>query len=395
LSFEYRYKNKIIINPLMRGGIVPADVQQKLCSEKWLEVGYSICFDCIEGRSSLITKPNIKGFLEEVASFFGGDKAEHSFGCRAAQFAVMRSILEKRVKGEGTSNIVIADPNSHYSTNIAAEMCDLKVVEPPHSGYPEYKVSAESFAQKIEELKSQNKVPALVVATHADPYYGNVAPVDEVGKICEDYGIPYMVNAAYTGGVMPINMKKMKASFLTLSAHKSMASIGPLGFLITTFEHSKKVFELSKDKPEWSGRAFGKKIPNLFGCSIGALPIISAMLSFPHVKERVKNWEKEVEKINRFIDEFESLGELMLLGERPHRHHLMHFETPVLWEISQKHKRKGFFLAEELEERGIVGVHKGLTKHIKLSVYGLSEEELKTVIEALASTIKKYTKEAQ
>ncbi len=372
-NLSYRYKDFIIINPLMRGGIVPKSVTERLCDEGWLEVGYNLCHDCIEGRSSLITKPNVKEFLSEIAVFFGGDEAEHTFGCRAAQFAVMKTISEVSPDG-----VVLSDPNSHYSTNIAAEMCGLKVVESPHTGYPEYKVEVDSVIEKIEEIGN----PALVVMTHADPYYGNLAPVKEIGKVCAEKEIPYMVNSAYTGGVMPINMKDLNADFLTLSAHKSMASIGPLGFLVTTYEWSRKVFALSKSKPDWTGRAFGKKIPNVFGCSIGGLPLVCAMNSFPYVKERVKKWDEEINKTNKFIDAMEDLGDIMLLGERPHRHHLLHFETPLFWEISKKHRRKGFFLAEEMIKRGIVGLHKGLSKHIKLSVYGLSDEEVSKVLEA-------------
>jgi len=384
MNFKNRYKDFIIINPLMRGGIVPEEVQERLCEDKWTGVGYSVCFDCLEGRSGLVTKPPVKKFLDEIAKFYGGDAAEHTFGCRAAQFAVMKTVSGP-VKEGNRCDTIIADPNSHYTTNIAAEMCGLKVTEPPHSGYPEYRVDAESFTTKIEEVKrDKGKLPALVAVTHADPYYGNIAPVNEVGKICEEYEIPYMVNAAYTAGVKPINMKDMKADFLTVSAHKSMASLGPLGFLVTTYEWSKKAFMTSAQKPDWTGRVFGKKIPNVFGCSVGGIPLISSMLTFDHVKERVKNWGNELKKINGFADFMEDLGggEIMLLGENPHRHHLLHFETPLLWEISKTRKKKGFFLANEMEKRGITGLHKGLTKHIKLSVYGLSNEEIKRVEDA-------------
>lgn len=374
---EYRYKDAIIINPLMRGGLVPKEVQRKIFEEGWAEVGYDVCFDCIEGRSSLITKPPIRSFLDEIAKFFGGDVAEHSFGCRAAQFAVMQTAA-KAAEEQERKKIVIADPNSHYSTNIAAEMCGLKVVEPPHTGYPEYKITPEKFAEKLEEVGE----PALVVLTHADPYFGNLAPAKEVGKICREHEIPYMVNAAYTGGVMPINMKDFHADFLTLSAHKSMASVAPLGFAVASFEWSKKLFATSSAKPDWTGRVFGKKIPNVFGCSIGGLPLISSMLSFPYVKERVKRWGEEMKKSEKFVKEMENIGDLMLLGERPHRHHLLHFETPLFWEISKTHKRKGFFLAEEMQKKGIVGLHKGLSKHVKMSVYGLSEEEIDRVLAA-------------
>ncbi|MBI5253160.1 MAG: O-phospho-L-seryl-tRNA:Cys-tRNA synthase, partial [Euryarchaeota archaeon] len=149
-----------------------------------------------------------------------------------------------------------------------------------------------------------------------------------------------------------------------------------------SFEWSKKLFATSSAKPDWTGRVFGKKIPNVFGCSIGGLPLISSMLSFPYVKERVKRWEEETKKSEKFIKEMENIGDLMLLGERPHRHHLLHFETPLFWEISKTHKRKGFFLAEEMQKRGIVGLHKGLSKHVKMSVYGLSEEEINKVLNA-------------
>ncbi|MFN3527477.1 MAG: O-phospho-L-seryl-tRNA:Cys-tRNA synthase [Candidatus Altarchaeaceae archaeon] len=389
MKFKNKFKDFIVINPLMVGGIVPEDVQKQLYEERWMNEGYVVCHSCIKGRSSCVTQPPIDEFLNEVAEFYGGDVAEHTFGCRAAQFAVMRTVAENVKEGK-CCNIVIADSNSHYTTTIAAEMCDLKVIEPPHSGYPEYKINAESFATKIEEVKKdKGKPPALVVLTHADPYYGNIEPVNEVGKICEEYGIPYMVNAAYTGGVIPINMKEMKASFLTVSAHKSMASLAPLGFLITTHEWEKHVFKTLSQKLEWTSKTLGNKITNIFGCSIGGIPLISSMLSFDYVKERVKNWDKELSRIREFIKFMEKLGngDITLLGENPHNHHLLHFETPIFWNISQKHKRKGFFLAEEMEKRKIVGLQKGLTKHIKLSIYGLSDEKIMKVKDAFSEIV--------
>jgi Sep-tRNA:Cys-tRNA synthetase len=116
-------------------------------------------------------------------------------------------------------------------------------------------------------------------------------------------------------------------------------------------------------------------MPYLFGCSIGGAPLISSMLTFSYVKKRIEQWEDELSKIQDFIDFMESLDGVMLLGERPHRHHLLHFETPRFYEISKVHRKKGFFLAEALIKRGIVGLHRGMTKHIKLSLYGLSKIE--------------------
>ena len=380
----------------MTGGIIPEEVQKKLFDEEWIKVGYSVCFDCIEGRSSLVAKPPVKEFLTNVAEFFGGDVAEHTFGCRAAQFTVMRTIADY-LKKEGSKDyveFVVADSLCHYTTAIAAEMVDFKLVEPPNTGYPEYKIRAEDFAEKIEQVKSQTgKLPALIALTHVEPYYGNLNPAKEVGKIAEEYGIPYMVNAAYTGGIMPINMRELKADFLTISAHKSMASLGPLGFAITSHEWAKKTFMQSAVRPDWTGRIFGKKVPNLFGCSVGGIPLVSSMLSFPYVVDRVKNWNEHLENIRWFVREIENIKGIMMIGERPHNHHLLHLETPIFWEISKHHKRKGFFLAEEMEKHGFVGLHRGLSKHVKLSTYGLAQEDLTKLKDSFFDIVEKYTKE--
>ncbi|MFQ6086014.1 MAG: O-phospho-L-seryl-tRNA:Cys-tRNA synthase [Candidatus Bathyarchaeia archaeon] len=391
-----RYKDHIIVHPIMTGGIVSRDVQEKLFEEGWMKAGYAVCFDCIEGRSSFITKPPVRSFLGDVADFFGGDVSEHTFGCRAAQFAVFNSISEY-VKREGSrdyTNVVLTDPLCHYTTATAAEMTGLRLVEAPHSGYPEYKVRAESFAERIEEVKRETgKLPGLVALTHAEPYYGNVNPVEEAGKISKEYDVPYMVNAAYTAGIMPVNMRRFQADFLTVSAHKSMASMGPLGFLVTNYEWAKSAFKNSTMVTDWSGRAFGKKLPNIFGCSVGGAPLISAMCSFPTVVQRVERWGDELDRTRWFIDEMEKLGDVMLIGERPHRHHLLHFEMPLFWEISQHHKRRGFYLAEEMIKRGIVGLHRGMSKHIKLSLYGLTWEEVKRVRDAFREIASKYASE--
>lgn len=366
----------------MRGGIVPPEIKEDLYGE-WGDIGYNVCYDCLEGRSSLCGKPPVKKHLEKIAAFFGGDAAEHTFGCRGAKYAVMSAIRSLHLENDNFCDYVIVDPNCHYSTIIAAEMNELKTVEFPHSGYPEYTFGAEGYAEKIEQIKKETgKLPALAVVTHADPYYGNIPPIREIATTCKNYGVPVLLNAAYTGGVMPINIKELNVDFISLSAHKSMMSLGPIGYVVTTHEWADRVFRTSQAMPGWSGRTFGKKIPNIFGCSIGGMPLISSMMSLPFVEKRIVNWEDELKKINDFVDQIEDIGDMMLLGQRPHRHHLLHFETPRLWTVSNEKRDKGFYPAKFLINNGVVGLHKGMSKHIKFSVYGLTDEEREKVLNA-------------
>jgi len=390
------YKDLTVIQAIATGGVVPKEVQNKLVEEGWTRTGYTLCFDCMKGRSDLIAKPPVGAFLEDVARFVGGEQAQHTFGCRAAQFAVMKTVSEF-VKEEGQKEygpIVLADPLCHYTTALAAEAAGLRLLEPSDSGHPEHKVEAEGYRLKIEEImKETGKLPGLIMATHVDPYHGNLCPAEKVGEIAEEYNVPYMVNAAYTAGVLPVDMRELKADFLTVSAHKSMASLGPLGFLATRGGWTDKAFRSSRIVAEGTGRKWRNKILNIFGCSVGGVPLISAMYAFPYVAGRVEKWEEELEKTRWFIQEMTKIEGVRLLGEQPHRHHLLHFETPIFFEISQRHKRKGFFLADEMIERGFVGLQRGMTKNIKLSLYGLSWDEARKARDAFYEIASKYVKE--
>ncbi len=369
----------------MVGGQIPEEVFTEIVKNKYSRVGYVNCFNCLEGRSSFVTKPPIKTFLDELAGFFGGDRAEHTFGNRSAQFAVF-NMIAKETKRKG---LVLVDSLCHYTSTVNIENVGLKLEEVPHSGYPNYEITAENYRKTLDELEKNKKKPALVLLTHVDPYYGNLVNPKEISDVVKEYDIPFMLNAAYTGGIIPINMKKWGVDFLCLSAHKSMSSMAPLGYLVTNYEYADKVFQTSLQTPGWTKRAFGKKIPNLFGCSIGGLPLISSMLSFDSVKKRVTEWKDKLKEIQWFINKFEDIGEgTMLLGQNPHKHHLMHFDTPLFYELSKKHKRKGFFLAKALEKKGFIGIHKGMTKHIKFSVYDLNKKEKKELLDAFEGIVK-------
>lgn len=339
--------------------------------------GYSTCDLCIEGRVDLVKTPPIMDFAADLAKFLNMDEVRFTPGARGAKQAIFRSIAEP---GE----TIILDSLAHYTSYIAAEVTGLHIEEVPHSGYPEFKIDPEAYAIKIEEVKKKTgRLPAAVLLTHVDYRYGNMTDAERVGKITKEYGVPFILNAAYTAGVMPIDGKRIGADFLVCSGHKSWAASGPIGILATTYEFSSKVFRASSIKGPWSGRAFLKKDVFLFGCPpVFGAPIATLMASFPYVYERVKRWDEEVEKARWFVRELERIKDFYQLGERPKRHTLINFETPSFHKVAKKHPRKGFFLYEELKRRKIAGVHPGMTKQIKLNTYGLSREDLRKAVDA-------------
>lgn len=67
----------------------------------------------------------------------------------------------------------------------------------------------------------------MVVMTHASNVTGTILPVHEVGKITREHGLLFLVDAAQTAGVIPIDMENDHIDLLAFTGHKSL--YGPMG----------------------------------------------------------------------------------------------------------------------------------------------------------------------
>lgn len=67
----------------------------------------------------------------------------------------------------------------------------------------------------------------LIITTHVSNLTGTIMPIEEIGELCRYYGIPYLVDAAQSAGVLEIDMKKMNIDLLAFPGHKGL--LGPQG----------------------------------------------------------------------------------------------------------------------------------------------------------------------
>ena len=67
----------------------------------------------------------------------------------------------------------------------------------------------------------------MVCLVHASNVTGNLNPVEEVGALCAKKGVAFLVDAAQTAGVVPIDMQALKIDFLCFTGHKGL--MGPTG----------------------------------------------------------------------------------------------------------------------------------------------------------------------
>lgn len=67
----------------------------------------------------------------------------------------------------------------------------------------------------------------LVAVVHGSNVSGTLMPIAEIGAICRERGVPFLVDAAQTAGHVPIDVRAMNIDLLAMPGHKGL--LGPLG----------------------------------------------------------------------------------------------------------------------------------------------------------------------
>jgi selenocysteine lyase/cysteine desulfurase len=67
----------------------------------------------------------------------------------------------------------------------------------------------------------------LIIISHASNVLGTVNDLQQIGEIAAVEDILFLVDAAQTAGLIPIDVEKMKIDFLAVPGHKSL--FGPPG----------------------------------------------------------------------------------------------------------------------------------------------------------------------
>ncbi len=90
----------------------------------------------------------------------------------------------------------------------------------------------------FEDLLKTKPNIKLVATTHASNVIGCILPVTEIGALCKQYNVPYLLDAAQSGGVLNVDVQAMNITMLALAGHKSL--YGPPGIgVLYMGEHEK------------------------------------------------------------------------------------------------------------------------------------------------------------
>ncbi|HEV2131366.1 MAG TPA: aminotransferase class V-fold PLP-dependent enzyme [Longimicrobiaceae bacterium] len=84
--------------------------------------------------------------------------------------------------------------------------------------------------QSVRELIRRHR-PRLVAVTHVPTNSGLVQPVEAVGEICTQAEVPYLVDACQSVGQLPVDVRRLRCDFLSVTARKFLRGPRGVGFL--------------------------------------------------------------------------------------------------------------------------------------------------------------------
>ena len=75
----------------------------------------------------------------------------------------------------------------------------------------------------------QKAIPgaAACICTHVSNVFGNIFPIEEIGACCREYGVPFIVDASQSAGVLPLDFQRLGACYVAMPGHKGL--MGPQG----------------------------------------------------------------------------------------------------------------------------------------------------------------------
>ena len=75
----------------------------------------------------------------------------------------------------------------------------------------------------------------LIICIHASNVFGNILPIKEISELAHNNNSMFMVDAAQTAGIIPIDIKDVEIDFLCMPGHKSLYGLSGIGILITRY----------------------------------------------------------------------------------------------------------------------------------------------------------------
>ena len=188
----------------------------------------------MERALATMSSPGRGGYSEAM------EAAETAFACRSELAELF---------GVGNPERVIFTMNATHALNLA-----IKSLVPPGgraviSGYEHNAVTRPLAAlgaqtavaaaplfqpEAVTEAYARLVTPDTdaVICNHVSNVFGFIQPVEAVAALCRERGVPLVVDASQSAGVLPLDLERLGAAFIAMPGHKGLYGPQGIGVLL-------------------------------------------------------------------------------------------------------------------------------------------------------------------
>ena len=116
------------------------------------------------------------------------------------------------------------------------------------------------------------------VFTHVSNVFGYILPVYAMARLCRQYGVPFVIDAAQSAGTLGVSMGRLGADFIAMPGHKGLLGPQGTGLLLCKAEPRPLIFggtgseSMQQDMPDFLPdrcEAGTLNVPGIAGLSAG------------------------------------------------------------------------------------------------------------------------------
>ena len=153
---------------------------------------------------------------ETAAALFGLPEPERVVFCQNATHGL--NIAVKALARPGEWAVISGYEHNAVLRPLRALGAKLRVAAAPPF---EPAAAAEAYARELKQGA------ALAVVNQVSNVFGCIQPVEEIAALCRERGVPLIVDASQSAGILPIRAEKWHAAFVAMPGHKGL--YGPQG----------------------------------------------------------------------------------------------------------------------------------------------------------------------
>ena len=192
-------------------------------------------------------RPVLDGFYPSIATLIGAEPGEIAYVENATRGWDLAFYSLDFKPGDRILTCVSEYSSNYISYLQVARKTGAEIVVVPDDRHGQIDLAA------LE--RAIDKRTKLVSISHIPTQGGLVQPAEAVGKIVNDAGILYLLDACQSVGMMPIDVKKIGCDFLSATGRKYMRGPRGTGFLYArtrSTSHIEPIF-LDNHAARWSG----------------------------------------------------------------------------------------------------------------------------------------------